>query len=140
MPNFIANGRGYAARDQAPSLVRLEFSFAPNGASAIDPAGNRGAGAKTSATADGLWSVARTGTGTYTVTLRDSFLDYDSVIASLQLTAATAMYPQVGDLSVVNRTFVVRVINASGAAVDVAAGANNRVHIAVTLRCTDRKN
>lgn len=119
------------ARDQVPGLVKYKISFAPNGSSAIDATSNKGAGGTS------RWSVAYTSTGLYTITLVDTFIDFNMILPSLQLTTGDDKYCQVGVTSVTARTVQIRVWDASAAAVaDVAADAGNRINVIIVVRCS----
>lgn len=119
----LAHGRDY---------VDLDMSFAPNGASAV---------AATSIRGKGVYSVARDSAGVFTITFTSDYVALVSSTATLQLASADDKYVQLGTFtagtSSARATLVVRVWDASGAAAtDVAADANNRVHV----RCTFRKS
>jgi hypothetical protein len=131
MGNLIDNGRGFPARDMDPYLRRFEISFAPNGGGVIDATQNQGN--------VGLWSVARISQGLYRVTLRDSFRAVNRFAADLQLNTATANKAQAGPVVQAARTFDVFVVDAAGAVQDVAANANNRIHVNLVLRCSELK-
>lgn len=92
-------------------------SFAPD--TANPPTALKGSG----------FTVAYTSTGTYTVTFANSYGDLVSATATLQLASADDKFAQVGTYTAADRTLVLRVLDASGAAVaEVAADANNRVN------------
>lgn len=119
----------YEARDVAPGLVTYRGSFAPNGSSAIVATSNKGGGGV------GMWTVAYTSTGLFTLTLADTFVDFDSILATLQLASGDDKYAQIGETSVSNRTVEIRVWDASaGAVADVAANAGNRINFSITVR------
>lgn len=107
-------------------VVVLAGSFAPNGASAVSSASNQGNG----------WSVARTSTGLFTITLQDSYVSLLSATATLQLATADDKMVQIGSCDVTSaKTIEIRVWDISGAAVaDVAADANNRINFVLCLR------
>jgi hypothetical protein len=117
-----------SSRVQNPGEVVISGSFAPNGSSAVDAASNRGTG----------FSVARTSTGLFTVTLQDSFLALNKGDAHLQLASGDDKIAQLGSIDVVTaKTVQIRVWDISGAAVaDVAADENNRIHFELRLRNT----
>lgn len=101
-------------------------SFAPNGSSAVSAASVKGIG----------FTVARTGTGQFTITLSDAYVDYLSITASLALSAGDDKFLQLGAVDVVTaKTIVVNVWDVSGAAAtDVAANAANRIHFVAWLK------
>jgi len=106
------------------SPVTIAGSFAPNGSSAVASASVKGKG----------FTVARTGTGTFTVSFSDAFPKCISATASLQLASGDDKLVQVGAIDVAAKTMVLRVWDISGAAVaDVAADANNRVNFNVVF-------
>lgn len=107
-------------------VVTLAGSFAPNGSSAVSSASNLGHG----------WSVVRTSTGLFTITLEDSYVSLLSLTASLQLATADDKMVQVGSCDVSSaKTVQIRVWDISSAAVaDVAADANNRIHFVLHLK------
>lgn len=100
-------------------------SFAPNGSSAISAAGNKGRG----------FTVARTGTGTYTITLSEAWSQCDAAVASLQLATADDKFVTVGPIDMSAKTIVIYAWDISGGALaDVAADANNRINFILVLR------
>jgi hypothetical protein len=106
--------------------VILSGSFQPNGANAA-VLGIKGVG----------FSVAHTpGGNLYTVTLQDSYPDYDfvgiDVQGPTQLTAQLAAEPDVK----VAKTLVLALYNNSGAVNDAAFNANQRVHFQAVLKNT----
>jgi len=110
-----------------PELKIVTGSFTTNGSSDPDSDNNTGKG----------WSVARTGTGEYTVTLEDTYPALLSGNCSLGLNAAGDSQVQFGAIDVVTaKTIVIRTITA-GSAANIAANANNRVHFTLCLRNTD---
>jgi hypothetical protein len=106
--------------------VILCGSFAPNGASPVDSASVQGIG----------FSVARTSAGLFTITLQDSYVSLLSAQVSLQLATGDDKVLQLGAIDVVSaKTVEVRVWDISAAAVaDIAADANNRIHITLRLK------
>lgn len=106
--------------------VILCGSFAPNGASAVNAASTQGIG----------FSVARTSTGLFTITLQDSYVALLSAEVSLQLASGDDKVLQLGSIDVVTaKTVQVRVWDISGAAVaDISADANNRIHFTLRLK------
>ena len=101
-------------------------SFAPNGAGAVDAAGNEGIG----------WSVARTAVGTFTVTLEDKWIALLSGQAHLQHVTPIGALAQLGPTDVSSAlTVVVSVIDtATGLPADIVADANSRVHFELRLK------
>lgn len=110
-----------AARNYAPiralnrSTVRISGSFAPAGTGAVTSTKGKG------------FSVARSGVGTFTVTFTDKYNDLLSATATVQLAAAADTQAQVGAYSASAKTLVIRTLTA-GAAADISANADNRVH------------
>ena len=102
-------------------------SFKPNGSSAVDNTANTGTG----------WTVARGGTGIFTVTLGDKYPGILSATCSLALNAVADSKVQFGAIDVASaKTLVINVITTASAA-DIAANANNRIHFTLILRNTD---
>lgn len=112
----------YDKQSPHPAHADVAFSFAP-----------AGTGAPTSVEGKGVSTVTRTGVGTFLVTLQDAWNALVAATGTLQLSAAADSVVQFGDYSASAKTLVVRVLTA-GAAADVAANANNRVHVSLTLR------
>jgi hypothetical protein len=103
--------------------VVYEGSFAPDTASAPTTLWGKG------------FTVARTSTGLFTLTLDSAVAQIDSVIATLQLATADDKFCQVGEVDASAGTVQIRVWDISGAAVaDVAANANNRVNFEIYVR------
>mgnify|MGYP006402655225 FL=1 len=110
-----------------PELKIVTGSFTTNGSSSPDSDNNTGKG----------WSVARSGTGEFTVTLEDTYPALLSGNCSLGLNAAGDSKVQFGAIDVVTaKTIVIRTITGTAAA-DIAANDNNRVHFTLCLRNTD---
>jgi hypothetical protein len=91
-----------------------------------------GAGAVTAVKGEGF-TVARTGVGVFTITLDNFYRDLDCAEACIQLAVAADTYAQVGAYDAAARTLVVRTVTA-GAAADIAADADNRVHFQLMVR------
>ncbi len=108
-------------------LKLIDGSFCPNGTSAVNNALNTGIG----------FTVARTSTGLFTITLQDNYVSLHSVTASLQLASADDKIVQVGTTSVSTtaKTIQLRIWDISAAAVnDVSYDANNRVNFQAVLK------
>jgi hypothetical protein len=123
----------YDKRAAGRDYVDVDFSFAPNGSSAVAATSNRG---------KGLYSVARDSAGVFTCTFTADYAALVCATATLQLAASDDKFVQIGTFTAgtaaARATLVVRILdNAAGtiAVADVAADANNRVHV----RCTFRK-
>jgi hypothetical protein len=93
-------------------------TFFPNGSSAIVAASNTGTAG---------WTVAYTSTGLYTVTLDRQWLYIVSKSFGFAMSAATAVFPQWGTISLSNGTLQIRSINGSGVLTDIAANAANSI-------------
>ena len=110
-----------------PHVKIIAGSFKPNGSSAVDNTANTGAG----------WTVARSGTGSFTVTLDDAYPGLLSGQCSLALNAAADSKVMFGAIDVASaKTVIINVITTASAA-DIAANANNRIHFCLVLRNTD---
>ena len=108
-------------------LKLIDGSFCPNGTSAVNNALNTGIG----------FTVARTSTGLFTITLQDNYVSLHSVTASLQLETASDKIVQVGTtaVSTTAKTIQLRIWDISDAAVaDVSYDANNRVNFQAVLK------
>lgn len=112
-------------------IKEIAGSFAPNSSSAVAATSRKGKG----------FTVARTSTGLFTVTLVNKFYDIIEAQATLQLATADDKYCQVGSIAATAnaaRTIQIRVMDVSGAAVaDVSANANNRINF--TIKCRNSK-
>lgn len=106
-------------------IVVMAGSFAPNGSSAVSAASNKGFG----------WSVARSGAGTFTITLQDSYQYLLAAQANLQLASADDKMCVIGSSDVASaKTVVIFVQDVSdNSATDVAADANNRINFVLYL-------
>jgi hypothetical protein len=105
-------------------VVMLQGSFAPDTANA--PTTVKGKG----------FSVARTSTGLFTITLQDTYQHLISGQVSLQLAAGDDKFVQLGAVDVASaKTIQIRVWDISGGAVaDIAANANNRINFSLLLK------
>jgi len=103
--------------------IVLAGSFAPAAAGA--PTTVRGQG----------FTVTRTGVGTFSIALRDKYVELDSVVATVQLAAAANTFAQAGTVvtGTSANTIELRTLTA-GAAADIAANANNRINFAAVIR------
>lgn len=79
-----------------------------------------------------LFTVARTGVGEYTITLKDRVPEIDTVSHAPQCAVAGTFTTELGAISLVNRTIVIRTL-AAGVPADIAADANNRVNFNVAV-------
>lgn len=118
------------AFDVLKALVKggtvIAGGFRPNGAGAVDNTLNVGTRG---------WTVARTGAGSFTVTLDDSYPSVIAVVGMAQLNAALDGFIQGrGALDVTTaKTFVLE--NMIGAvATDIASNANNWVYFIALLK------
>jgi hypothetical protein len=104
-------------------------SFAPNGGSAISNASNKGRG----------FSVARTNTGLYTVTMNAglNFVAMLSGLVTIQISAATSVGPQMRAVDVTTARTVQIANSPAGADTDIAANASNRVHFCFFMATSD---
>lgn len=113
-----------------PNVVFLGFSFAPNGAGAVD---------QTTINGRGIESVTRTGAGEFDVKLQDVYPQLLACTGNVRSNAAANLIVNFGaqTLTTATRTIRVRLIDgATGAATDLAANANNRVNILLELSNT----
>jgi hypothetical protein len=98
-------------------------SFAPNGTAPVAASSRRGLG----------FTVARSDTGVFTVTLSKPFNKILSATASLQLASAAVGFCTIGATSPSAGTIVINVHNETAYA-DVAADANNRINFFFVLK------
>lgn len=105
-------------------LVILPGSFAPNGSSAVNNASNAGTG----------FTVARSGVGTFVITLTDRYVRLRSHSVKVQLAtpADTQVQLTAEAVSAATPTITVTVLTA-GVAADIAAAAGNRIHFTLFL-------
>lgn len=78
------------------------------------------------------WSVAKTGTGVYTITFEDAFTAYWGVTATLQAAVAVDLVPQVTSHS--SQTLKTLVITLLAGATPTEPSAICRVHFTALLR------
>jgi hypothetical protein len=105
--------------------VSICGSFAPNGSSALVAASQLGIG----------FTVARTSAGLFTITLQDSWVSLLSATVTVQLATAADIQLQVGTTDVVTaKTIQVRAVDSTGTVQDIAANANNRIHVNLRLK------
>ena len=122
----------YGVQAAQPSMKIIAGTFKPNGSSAIDNTANAGTG----------FTVERTGTGQYTVTLDESYPGLISAQATAALNTAADTYMQITGAHDVttNKTIVFTALVTSGTgastATDIAAHAHNHVHFCLFLRNT----
>lgn len=100
-------------------------SFRPNAGSAVDNTTNTGHG----------FTVARTGAGTFTITLADSWQSLISANFQIAMSAATDLKPQIiGTPDVLTAKTIVVAALAVATATDIAANASNRIHFQLVLK------
>jgi hypothetical protein len=105
--------------------VAVHGSWAPAGAGAITSVKGKG------------FTAARTGVGEVTVTFDDEYPDLVAEFACGRFASASGVGAQTGTYNASNKTLIVRTVTMStGAAVDVAADANNRVSFQAIFRNT----
>lgn len=111
-------------RGNGVARKQVAFRFLANAGS--DPATVYDAG-------DFVATVAWTATGTYLITLRDAYKRLINASATIQASSATALFTQFGDFSNEGTssafTAVLRLVNGSGTATNLAANANNSVSV-----------
>jgi len=107
------------AYSACPEQVDVPFSFAPNGASAVDQTTIKGRNRA-------VLSVTRSNVGVYDVVFRDVFDDLVTFIPSLQLAADADAAISSWTFVPATRTLTLRARTA-GAAAEIAANAANRV-------------
>lgn len=105
--------KSYPMRTLVNSNLTIAGSFIPNGSSAITTKYGSG------------FSVVRTSTGLYTVTLDVPFTNFVSIVVSGQFASAEADAHQflVGGISITSKTFAIKhVTSADVSTTDLAAG------------------
>lgn len=96
-------------------VVVIAGSFAPDGSSAPTKVSGLG------------YSVVHASQGVFTITFQDSYPALLSHTGTVRLSSAAARFVQFGDYNPTAKTLVLRVIDGSGSAQDIAANANNIV-------------
>ena len=104
------------------NVVLVPGSFAPADDSAADPTAVKGA----------AFSVVRTASGRWTVTLTDSMVECISFTATIQLASAAARNAQVTKTS--DKIWIIRNLDAAGAEQQIAAATGNRVNFLAVIR------
>jgi len=106
--------------------VKVCGSFRPNGSSAVSSTYFKGNG----------WSVARAGTGLFTITFSEKWPELICAIASVREAAGAPTYVQFGDYVAASKTLQLRIMQeAAGttAAADLASDADNVVNFECTF-------
>lgn len=126
----MANKQTYPVLCRDREIHEVNISWAPNGSSAVSS--TRGSGIRGRG-----FSVARTGVGVFQITIDDNYPEYAIVgfQMSFQLNAAaqyTGVLTGSANLSS-SRVITVTVLDSTPAAADIAANANNRIFVKLTL-------
>lgn len=121
----MANRQFYPMNTQGTQHVNLNFSFAPAGAGA--PVVGEGC-------AGYVASITRTGAGAFLITLVDKYAACVSAEAGLQLNAVADLKCQFGAIDVVSAKTLALNVLAVATPTDIAANANNKVHVQLVLR------
>lgn len=104
-------------------ITILSLSFAPDGTNA-----------PTGITGRGVESISREGAGDFLITLQDAYSALLGVKMSIAMGTALDISPQLGAVDVASaKTIVVRTIVAA-VETDIAADADNRVYVELSLR------
>jgi hypothetical protein len=94
----------------------------------------------TAANCKGVASITRSAQGTFLITLSDTYGRLISKQATIQMSSATDLVPQFGDISNVGTstppTIVIRA-NAVATATDIAANANNSISVTLVFDDSD---
>ncbi len=89
----------------------------------------------------GVASIVRNGTaGVWLITMQDSFKRLLSAQATIQMSTATDLVPQIGDMSNLGTTTPVTLIvraNAAATPTDIAANANNSISLTLIFDDAD---
>lgn len=116
----------YPIQVKTPEAYIIAGSFAPDTANPVTAVNGSG------------FTVARTAQGTFTVTLDEAARDLVSATATVQTAAADNYWAQIGATDVSTaKTVVVRLIDETGTAQDLAANANNRVNFTIVVSRKD---
>lgn len=119
----MASRQFHTVQSANPEVKVIEGSFAPAGTGAPTDVNGKG------------FTVARTGVGTYLITLANKYAKFLSGTATMQLATGADIVPQLGTYSASARTLVLR-LQAAAVATEVAADANNRVHFTLRFKNT----
>jgi hypothetical protein len=117
----------------AQGLVCIMGSFRPNNTGAIDNTLNTGTKGSSP------FSVARTGTGEYTITLDQTWASLVSATASIAMSTPTDLQPQWGAIDVASAKTLVLQALAGATPTDIASNAANRVHFCLWVKRTARQ-
>lgn len=107
--------------------VDYDLSFSPNGTGA--PSVLTGVG----------YTVTRTAVGTFAVVFKEAFVELVACDLALQLAAFANSNVILGPWVPSTRTLTV-FVNTAGVLADIAAAANNAIHLSVTFRNSKLKN
>lgn len=124
--SFGTNGSSTPA---ATSVKGLGFGYAPSDTTGVMAAKANSTNSPITTTP----GVVRSTTGTYVVTVEDTFRDLNVLSCDLQVASASANWAQPGPVASLAAAtaapnFTLFVINSSGATQDIASGASSRVH------------
>lgn len=107
--------------------IYLAGAFRPNGSSAVDNDLNKGHG----------FTVARSATGVYDVTIEDSFTDFVSIMCNLSHATLADEYVRPGTIDIANNTFEILAHDgATPAALDIASDVDTFIHFLAILKNT----
>ena len=120
----MASRTMFPPRSLGREYVHVAFSFAPNGTSAVDQDSIKG---------KGVTSVARTDVGDFTVTFDDVFADLVAAVGTVQTTGDTDLVVRPHTYSASAKTLTLTLL-AGATATDLAADADNRVHLLCVFR------
>jgi hypothetical protein len=131
----MAQQKTSPVRSKSPKVTVIAGRFRPNGGSAITMS-------STTAIGDG-WTVSRTGTGTFTITLTGYWTKLQSFVAQPQLNAASAgsiveITGAVTHGATGTTIPITNLLNAAGvfSAADVASHANAWIHFVAVVSDT----
>ena len=119
----MSRTRSFPAKVAGREKLSIKGSFPTNGSSS-----------PTSFAGEGIASVVRSGTGTFTITLSDKYPSYEFVDAALQMGTPDGSMAVPAAVNVASaKTIVIVTLNASNAAADIAAAASNRVNFEIVV-------
>lgn len=119
----MASRNFHNVQSTSPEVKEIDGSFAPAGTGAPTDVNGKG------------FTVARTGVGTYLITLSNKYPKLLAATATMQMASATDIVPQFGTYDAAAKTLVLR-LQAAAVATEVAANANNRVNFVLKFKNT----
>ena len=110
-------------KSSQPGIVKIAGSFAPNNTSALVATSTYGKG----------FTVARTDTGKFTITLSDTYTRLENFTGIIALTAVLDLKLQLGAVDVTSAKTIVLNVLAIATPTDIVANAANRIYFELSL-------